>query len=84
MRLKAKAACGDDDDSPSHTGLCSDFYVFKWVLTVLPPFLCFRSVPTFQRGRGGYWLSDGRSVQRSRKTQSNAKVKRPLLKILAE
>jgi hypothetical protein len=33
MRLKAKAACGDDDTSPSNTGLCSDFYVFKWVLT---------------------------------------------------
>jgi 2-dehydro-3-deoxyphosphogluconate aldolase/(4S)-4-hydroxy-2-oxoglutarate aldolase len=34
MMLKAKPAFGDDDDSPSHTGLCSDFYVFKWVLTV--------------------------------------------------
>jgi hypothetical protein len=33
MMLKAKPAFGDDDDSPSHTGLCSDFYVFKWVLT---------------------------------------------------
>jgi hypothetical protein len=35
MILKAKAAYGDDDDSPSHTGLCSDFYVFKRVLTPL-------------------------------------------------
>jgi len=34
MILKPKTACGDDDDSPSHTGLCSDFYVFKWVPTV--------------------------------------------------
>jgi hypothetical protein len=33
MRLKAKAAYGDDDASPSNTGMCSDFYVFKWVLT---------------------------------------------------
>jgi hypothetical protein len=33
MMLKAKAACGDDDDSLSRTGLCSDFYVFKWVPT---------------------------------------------------
>lgn len=33
MILKTKTACGDDDDSPSNTGLCSDFYVFKWVLT---------------------------------------------------
>jgi len=37
MRLKAKAACGDDDASPSNTGLCSDFYVFRWVLTLFPP-----------------------------------------------
>jgi hypothetical protein len=36
MRLKAKAACGDDDTSPANTGLCSDFYVFKWVLTGVP------------------------------------------------
>jgi hypothetical protein len=28
-------ACGDDDDSPSNTGLCSDFYVLKWVPTVV-------------------------------------------------
>ena len=35
MMLKAKAAFGDDDDSPSHTGLCSDFYVFKWALSYL-------------------------------------------------
>jgi hypothetical protein len=34
MMLKAKAACGDDDDSLSRTGLCSDFYVFKWVPTL--------------------------------------------------
>jgi hypothetical protein len=34
MMLKSKAACGDDDDSLSHTGLCSDFYVFKWVPTI--------------------------------------------------
>jgi len=33
MMLQAKAAFGDDDDSLSHTGLCSDFYVFEWVLT---------------------------------------------------
>jgi hypothetical protein len=33
MMLQAKAAFGDDDDSLSDTGLCSDFYVFKWVLT---------------------------------------------------
>jgi len=32
MMLQAKAAFGDDDDSLSDTGLCSDFYVFKWVL----------------------------------------------------
>ena len=37
MMLKAKPAFGDDDDSPSHTGLCLDFYVFKWVLTFLGP-----------------------------------------------
>ncbi len=35
MMLKSKPAFGDDDDSPSHTGLCSDFYVFKWALTEL-------------------------------------------------
>ncbi len=35
MMLKAKAAYGDDDDSPSYTGLCSDFYVFKWALTLV-------------------------------------------------
>jgi hypothetical protein len=35
MMLQAKAAFGDDDDSLSHTGLCSDFYVFEWVLTYL-------------------------------------------------
>jgi len=33
MILKTKTACGDDDDSPSNTGLCSDFYVLKWVPT---------------------------------------------------
>jgi hypothetical protein len=32
MMLKAKPAFGDDDDSPP-TGLCSDFYVFRWVPT---------------------------------------------------
>jgi hypothetical protein len=37
MMLQAKAAFGDDDDSLSDTGLCSDFYVFKWVLTVGSP-----------------------------------------------
>ena len=37
MRLKAKAACGVDDASPSNIGLCSDFYVFRWVLTRQPP-----------------------------------------------
>jgi hypothetical protein len=36
MMLQAKAAFGDDDDSLSHTGLCSDFYVFEWVLTPIP------------------------------------------------
>jgi hypothetical protein len=35
MILKAKAACGDDADSPSSTGLCSDFYVFKCVRTLV-------------------------------------------------
>src|SRR5208282_5325731 len=34
MILKTKTACGDDDDSPSNTGLCSDFYVLKWVPTL--------------------------------------------------
>jgi hypothetical protein len=47
MMLKAKAAYGDDDDSPSHTGLCSDFYVFKWVLT--RPEWC--SFPDYMRFR---------------------------------
>jgi len=28
MRFKANTACGEDDDSSSPTGLCSDFYVF--------------------------------------------------------
>ena len=37
MMLQAKAAFGDDDDSLSHTGLCSDFYVFEWVLTAEGP-----------------------------------------------
>jgi hypothetical protein len=40
MMLKAKAACGDDDDSLSRTGLCSDFYVFKWVPTVCAGRFC--------------------------------------------
>jgi hypothetical protein len=40
MMLQAKAALGDDDDSLSHTGLCSDFYVFKWVLTAASLALC--------------------------------------------
>ena len=43
--LKAKPAFGDDDDSPSHTGLCLDFYVFKWVLTQA-------SVRPFDREKG--------------------------------
>jgi hypothetical protein len=33
MILKPKTACGDEDTSPSDTGLCSDFYVLKWVPT---------------------------------------------------
>ena len=37
MILKAQTACGDDDDSLSNTGLCSDFYVLKWVPTLSPP-----------------------------------------------
>jgi hypothetical protein len=38
MIAKAKTAFGDDDDALSHTGLCLDFYVFKWVPTVRHPF----------------------------------------------
>jgi radical SAM superfamily enzyme YgiQ (UPF0313 family) len=43
MTFKAKAAGGDEDDSPSDTGLCLDFYVFKWVPTKLPSRLCWNA-----------------------------------------
>ena len=82
MMLQAKAACGDDDDaSPPNIGLCSDFYVFKWVLTCDVASLSRIAIKSRSSQRNANnWLSDIQPILGSRRIPFRYRLAASLLK----